>query len=234
MQRARAQSGKYPSHGCAMTVGGVAESVCLLKFFSTHCIGEKELHSRFFKGRIQLFSQTTATYVGQSMIMKLLLLIVSTCLLAARDVLSQSAASSFSLQVLKSCKSGQCVAGLNNVVTVAVTTGQIGTSPCAPQTPFGLCPGAPLFNIGSFLNYSLILVDAKTNAPINYTIAVPMSCNNGIISGILNTRISGYYRVQAIAFYNGNDPPQPGSIENLDCNNQPREDDPMMVYIMPG
>lgn len=159
---------------------------------------------------------------------------VSTFLLAFREVQSQIVASSFSLQVIKSCKMGQCIAGSNIIVTVAVTTGQFGSSACAPQTRFSACPGAPLFDIGSFLNYSLILQDAKLNAPINYSISVPMKCDQGVLSGTLNTKISGYYRVQAIAFYNGNNPPQPGSIENLDCNNQPREDDPMMVFIMPG
>jgi hypothetical protein len=167
--------------------------------------------------------------------MKLWLLIVSTFLLVFREVQSQIVASSFSLQVLKSCKMiNNCIAGANNVLTVAVTTGQFGASACSPQQSFNQCPGAPLFDIGSFLNFSVILQDPKINAPANYTITVPMKCKDGILSGFLNTKVSGYYRVRAIAFYNGNNPPQPGSIENLDCNNQPREDDPMMVYIMPG
>ena len=166
--------------------------------------------------------------------MKPWLLIAYIFVLVFREVKTQLAASSFALQVLKSCKTGQCLAGSNNYVTVAVTTGQFGSSPCAPQTPLNVCPGQPLFEIGNFLNFSVILLDSKMNAPINYTVTVPMKCANGVLSGILNTQISGYYRVQAIGFYNGNNPPQPGSIENLDCNNQPREDDPMIIRIMAG
>jgi hypothetical protein len=162
------------------------------------------------------------------------LLVAFSSLLATCHVMSNVVAPSFTLQVLKSCRTGQCIAGSNNEVTVGVTTGQFGGTPCAPQASFGRCPGEGLFEIGSFLNYSLTLLDLKSNAPINYTIEVPMKCNRGVLSGTLNTQISGYYRVTAIAFYNGLNPPQPGTIENFDCTNQPKEDDPMIVRIMPG
>lgn len=166
--------------------------------------------------------------------MKIWPLIVSFFLIASHQVDSQSSASSFSLDVLKSCRTGECIAGSDGIVSVGVSTGQFGSSPCAPKVSLGVCPGEPLFRIGSFLNYSLILLDAKNNAPKNYSISVPMTCKDGVLKGVINTRISGYYRIQAIAFYNGNNPPNPGSIENLDCNNQPKNDDPMIVQIMPG
>ena len=150
------------------------------------------------------------------------------------QVYGQIVASSFSLQVLKSCKTGECIAGSNSVVKVSVTTGQLGSTPCDIQTPFGLCPGEPLFQIGSYINFSLILIDVKSNAPRNYAFDVPMTCKDGVITGKFLTLVSGYYRVQAIAFYNGNNPPRPGSIENLDCKNQIKDDDRMIVQIMPG
>ena len=163
------------------------------------------------------------------------LFIAFTFLHALCEVWGQSVASSFSLEVLKSCRSAdRCTAGSPSTVHVGVTTGQFGDSPCAPQVALGVCPGQGLFDIGSFINYTLTLLDVKSNAPINYTITVPMKCNGGKISGTFNTQISGYYRVKAVAFYNGLNPPQPGPIENLDCTNQPRENDPMIVLIIPG
>jgi hypothetical protein len=181
-----------------------------------------------------VFFEKTITVSSTDTMINCWPLIAFSLLIASCQVMSNIVASSFTLQVLKSCRTGQCIAGSNNLVTVSVTTGQFGSTPCAPQQPFGLCPGSPLFEIGSYLNYSLTLLDLKSNAPINYTFSVPMKCKDGVISGILNTPISGYYRVTAIAFYNGLNPPQPGSIENLDCTNQPKEDDPMIVRIMPG
>jgi hypothetical protein len=166
--------------------------------------------------------------------MHIWLLIVTIFAVASLEVYCQSFSSSFSLDVLKSCRTGECIAGSNGIVSVGVSTGEFGSSPCAPKVSFGVCPGEPLFKIGSFLTYKLILLDAKNNAPRNYAITVPMTCTNGILRGVVNTRISGYYRIQAIAFYNGNNPPNPGSIENLDCTNQNRNDDPMIVQIMPG
>ena len=162
--------------------------------------------------------------------MKLWFIIASAAFLVSQEVHGLS----FSVQVLKSCRRGQCVAGSNGVVNLAVTTGQLGNTPCAAQPALGLCPNAPSFDIASKIRYTLILLGAKANAPPNYNFTVPLTCNNGTISGTLNTRISGFYKVQAIAFYNKENPAEPGLLETVGCINQPTEEDPMIVQIMPG
>ena len=164
--------------------------------------------------------------------MKLWFIIASAAFLVSQEVQAQGL--SFSVQVLKSCRRGHCVAGSNGVVNLAVTTGQLGNTPCAAQPALGLCPNAPSFDIASKIRYTLILLDAKANAPPNYNFTVPLTCNNGVISGTLNTRISGFYKVQAIAFYNKVNPAEPGLLETVGCINQPTEEDPMIVQIMPG
>ena len=165
--------------------------------------------------------------------LKLWLLIASAAFFVSRPVHGQSGLS-YSVQVLKSCKSGQCIAGSNGVVSLSVTTGELGSTPCAVQTKLPLCPGQPLFQIGSYMTYTLILLDSKANAPPNYKFTVPLTCKDGDISGTVNTKISGFYKVEVVAFYNGQNPARPGLLENVGCLNQPKELDAMIVQIMPG